>query len=312
MQAVPTRRIDYPDGESLNRGTIEHMAALVRARHEHPEIRARALAVLTDADAGSMDYDAQIRAVWDFVRTHVRYARDPLGAELVTDPLTLDRQIEAHGFTWEDCESMATYAATVLAAIGLRSEFETQNKDQRNPDLRTHCSLRVLQPRSGEWISFDLVGDAAFPDDFELGDTLQKPGERVERWTLDGNRKGEIMRTLAGIVSASDFGMGDAQSTITEIASSTGQGAAQGSSFGPWGAVIGGVLNLAGSIVSATTGKPLGTALPGGPVPLTTVGVEHKIDLPTVSKSAQNKLLTVAGIGAAVLIGMKLLKARRS
>jgi hypothetical protein len=312
------QRFDYPDGQSMTVGTLQTMAALVRKQSEHPRIRDRALRVLAAAGVASMDYDGMIRAVFDFVRDHVRYVRDPVGAEYVTDPVELDFKVD-EGIAAEDCESLALYASALLASIGIVSEFETQAKDLSDPLRATHCSLQVRNPRNGEWLSFDLVGAAAYPGDFDLGDTLAKPGEHVERWNLDGEQTTTTTTTkektpmrrmhLAGIVSASDFGdgMGDATSTITEVGKSTASGAAEGSSFGPWGALIGGALSLGGSIISAVTGKPVGTLLPGGPLavgtpgqPLATVDIKHSLDVPTVSSSTKKILYWVAG-GAAVL-----------
>src|SRR5438874_11348942 len=118
------QRFDYPDGESMTVGTLRTMAQLVRTQSEHPRIRARARRVLADAGVASMDYDGMLRAVFAFVRDHVRYVRDPVGAEYVTDPVELDYQID-DGDAAEDCESLALYAATLLASIGMVSEFGT-------------------------------------------------------------------------------------------------------------------------------------------------------------------------------------------
>ena len=304
------QRFDFSDEYALNVGTLQLMARLVRERHADPRIRGRARAILADAGVASMDYDGMIRAVFDFVRDHVRYVRDPLGGEYVTDPIELDHQVD-DGDAAEDCESLALYAATLLAAIGIKSEFETQAKDMRRPALATHCALQVQHPQTGQWISFDVVGAAAFPGQFDLGDSLAGPGEHVERWTLDGEQKESAMRRMhmAGLISASDFGdgdgMGDAVSTIKDVSVSTATGAAEGSALGPAGAIIGGLLSLGGSIVQAVTGKSVGQLLPGGPIPvggpgqpLATVGVEHKLDLPTVDKSTKKWL-----IGGAIVVG---------
>lgn len=315
------QRFDYPDGESMTVGTLRTMAALVRKQSEHPRIRARARAILADARVASMDYDAMLAAVYAFVRDHVRYVRDPIGAEYVTDPVELDLQVD-DGDAAEDCESLALYAATLLASIGIASEFETQAKDLSDPTRATHCSLQARHPGNGAWVSFDLVGAAAYPGQFGLGDTLAQPGERVERWNLDGEKttKERTMRRmhLAGLISASDFGgdgMGDAGSTITDISKSTASGAAEGSVLGPYGAIIGGVLSLGGSIVQAITGKPIGTLLPGGPIavgqPLATVDIKHSLDVPTVSRSTKTTMWLVGGGIAALVFGPKILRAVR-
>lgn len=278
-------RREFPPGYPTTVGTLQWMAELVRNQHLDPRIRNRALGIFARAGVASHDYDGQIGAIWDFILQRVRYVRDPLGAEHLTEPVELDHRID-EGTAAEDCESLATYAATLFASVGIVSEFEAQAKNAAKPDTFTHCSLQVQHPETKRWISFDLVGASRFPETFGLGDTLHRANERVELWTLDGNRR-EAM-------SYFDDGMGN---TTQQPSPPWAQAA---------GGIVGGLVSVAGGLVSAITGQPVGNLLPGGAQavgggPNVTVGVEHTLSTPALSPEMKNILIWGAVIGGGLL-----------
>lgn len=174
----------FPSGYPTTAATLQWMARVVRDRESHPRIRARARQITADVD--QLDVDGEIKAVWDWVTSHVRYLRDPLHTEHLTDPVELDEQID-DGDAAEDCEGIALYAATLLAAMGIASVFEAQGQDAAQPDRFTHCALLALNSRTHRAVSFDPVGALEF-ENFGLGDTVHRPGDPVERWTLEGRR----------------------------------------------------------------------------------------------------------------------------
>ncbi len=171
-------------GYGANLVTLRMMCGAVRDRHTVERFRTRLRGIFATANLRPMDTAGEIRAVWDFVLGNVRYMLDPLSAEHITDPLTLDQQVD-EGTAAEDCESIALYAATLFAANGMRSAFQIMGRDARDPKNFRHCALIVVDPRTLEPISFDPIGywegqERGFS--FGLGDTLHKPGEPVEYW----------------------------------------------------------------------------------------------------------------------------------
>jgi hypothetical protein len=243
-------KFDFPSGYGVTRGTVKLLAEAVRLYSVHPRIRARARQIT--AGLASMDIDGEIRAVWDFVLGHIRYLRDPIFAEYVTAPDKLDEMID-EGTGQEDCEGVALYAATLLASMGIESEFEIQGRNPAKPKRFSHCALRVLNPRTKQWISFDPIGHweaqaGTFGDaSFDLGDSLHLPGEPIEHWQLDGRR------SMSGFMGDlfDDCGLGDNRSNIDQTKQYTDPVADALVNFGPYGALIGGALKTGTQIADA-------------------------------------------------------------
>lgn len=209
MRELPERVTVYqfPGGYPGTAATLRLMSQVLREEYGDPRMRARFRTITRDV--APLDVWGEVEAVWNFCLENIRYQRDPPGIEHITRPVDLDKQIE-RGTAAEDCESMALYAATLLAAGGIPSAWEAQGRDRARRDRFKHCSLIVTNPRTGEEASFDLVG-AVEVDGFTLGDTLHRDGDPVERWSaLDGERI--AMGGMHGLFGDSGAGMGDAAS----------------------------------------------------------------------------------------------------
>lgn len=254
MTLDPSRQIvtqyNFASGYPTTTGTIEVMAELVRSRHTHPVIRARARQIV--AGLQPMDIDGEIRAVWDFIMGNVRYVRDPIFAEFITDPLELDHQVD-EGLAMEDCEGIETYAATILASIGIPSEFETQGRDPSKPKKFRHCAMRVQNPRTKAWVSFDPVGAWEFPGQFDLGDSLHVPGHPLERFGLDGKRADALGGFLADLLGDA---LGDAYSNEQQAKGIVNPIADGAMAFGPYGMLVGGLAKGGLAIADAEIGDP--------------------------------------------------------
>lgn len=259
MTTAPAQNFAYPAprGYAGTAETIRIMAEWVRRRAtggdgspadlaatERLRTRTRELF----AHLAPLDDFAEIRAVWDFVTSNVRYMSDNLGTEHLTDPAELDRQVD-EGDAAEDCESIAMYAMTLFAVSGRQSQFTIGEKNPRKPGEFTHCWMRVevKRPRRG-WLWFDPVGFAYYPDTFRLGDTVSKDGELVELWNLDGER---IARMAYSETSPYGAALGDAGEDALSIVDQIASGA---SAAGPYGAIVGGAIK-AGESVAAAAGS---------------------------------------------------------
>lgn len=237
---LEVQRFDFDRGYATTRGTVDLLTSLLREFHVHPRIVYRARSIV--AGLPSMDMDAEIRAIWDFVVSNIRYVRDPVGAEWITlpaarkpDSLGLDELID-YGQAQEDCESIALYAAALLAAIGIPVEFEIQGRDPERPQRFTHCALSVMNPRTGERISFDPIGyfESMRPESpyygsgFDLGDSMHLPGEPLERYRISGD---QVLGALFG-----DEQLGDALANVEQYGNPIAQGLSQYG--GPYGALV--------------------------------------------------------------------------
>ena len=264
------RQVEIAGGNAWCRTTIGVLARMVREQHTDPQIRRRAVQLLSQYEPGVDGLDV-IRAVWELVTSELRYVRDPLGVEWLTDPIELDTEID-EGWAAEDCESLVGYAATLLAALGIRSRFEAQAKDPAKRDLLSHLALVVRVPQGGGWISFDPTGRHYFPG-FSLGDSLLEPQEHVEYFdSLTGARVDDAERQPP--MSWLGDALGDAMPPqqqqrqpsgvdIANVILGTAQAALPYA--GPYGSLVAGLLQVGTSIVDAKTGLRIGLPPAGGP-----------------------------------------------
>ncbi len=259
MLSDATYKFEFPPGYGVTRGTVKLLAEAVRLYSIHPRIRQRARQLTSFLR--SMDMDGEIRAVWDFILDHVRYLRDPLFAEYITAPDKLDEMVD-EGTAQEDCEGVALYAATLLASMGIESEFEIQGRNPSKPTKFSHCSLRVLNPRTKQWISFDPIGywetqAGTFGPDahFDLGDSLHLPGEPIEHWQLDGRK------AMGGLLSGlfDDCGLGDDYGTKQQVEQYSDPVANALMNFGPYGALIGAAVKGGEAVADSQIKKPPGS-----------------------------------------------------
>jgi hypothetical protein len=259
----------FPRGYPTTEGTVKLLAEAVRFYHTHPVIRRRAREIT--AGIPSMDYDADIEAVWSFLHENVKYMRDPLFAEYVTSPVELDRQVD-EGQAAEDCEGVSLYAATLLAAMGIESEFVIMGRNPQKPQRFTHCALRVKNPRTKQWTEFDLVGAWAYPGRFTLGDSMVSTSGPVEYWSLDGVKEGGIGDLFGDCPGVSgdlfDDCLGDSFDDLQNVKKYGGPAADTVSTLGPYGMIIGGLFKgataLADTQIKPSENKPVafGTTIP--------------------------------------------------
>lgn len=107
-----------PDGLAGNIATIEFMSKIAREKAHHPKAREFATKILTAYNVNSHAYKDEALAIGDFVKTRVRYVRDPRDAEMLQDPIMLIDKIENQGQASGDCDDMSLLIATLLLAIG--------------------------------------------------------------------------------------------------------------------------------------------------------------------------------------------------
>lgn len=173
-------RIDLPT-EEINDQTVAVLAEHVAEAYTHPRIRARVRQLF----AGLAPYDeiGEVRAIYDWTTDAIRYQRDPLGTEHVTTPIQLDEEIDA-GDAAEDCESLTSYAAALLAAAGYRPQFEAVGWNPTSRGTMNHLFLSVEMP-DGSRVSLDPTAAQRFHG-FALGEDLTRPELPRKAWNIDG------------------------------------------------------------------------------------------------------------------------------
>jgi transglutaminase-like putative cysteine protease len=99
---------------------------------------------------------AEAKAIFDYMRSNVRYTSDVLGVDTFQNPrLTI-------GLKSGDCDDYTATTCALLLSIGIPCRMKViQTKNSREPDhIYPQCGL----PRSGptKWISMDSSVDAKF------------------------------------------------------------------------------------------------------------------------------------------------------
>lgn len=99
---------------------LERLRQLVRDGSTHPLVRRTA--ELATAGVPERNPAAEARAVSAWIRDHVRYTRDPVGAEYFQAPdLLIRHAIEGHAAG--DCDDLAALGASMLESIGVPTRF---------------------------------------------------------------------------------------------------------------------------------------------------------------------------------------------
>lgn len=131
-----------PDGRAGNLHTVALMRQLVNARKVDPYVIQTACNIVYQTPQFSDD--AEARALFEFVRDRIRYVRDVVGVETLTDPaMTLRRMVG-------DCDDQSTLLAALLEAVGYPTRFVMAGYSGREFE---HVYLQALL--HGEWVSMD-------------------------------------------------------------------------------------------------------------------------------------------------------------
>jgi len=142
------------------------MAAMSKlAREAQFDVAIRALTERVVKGLISHDYLSEYAAILCWIRTNIRYIRDPVTIEQVKTPRAV---IETEA---ADCDEMGTLAAAMVGTIGGRSRFVAATFNSSKP--LTHVWAEAFDPASKAWVILDPV-----------------PGRRV------GEMVGRIVRTV--------------------------------------------------------------------------------------------------------------------
>jgi hypothetical protein len=163
-----------PAGEGGTLATLERMRDLVLGEEGAHNAEVRFLAQRIVDGVGNKDYEGEARAIFQFMREHVRYTLDPRGLEWVQTPwFTL--LVQGQG----DCDDHSTAACALAAALGHGCAFRTVKGDPDRPDEWSHVYPVIGVRKNGKdlWLPVDSTEKHA-----EFGQ--DPPGaERVEQKT---------------------------------------------------------------------------------------------------------------------------------
>lgn len=124
--------------------TVRVMRRLVEDYATHPYVIQTARNIVNFAP--QHDFESEVVALFDFVQKSVRYVRDVLGVETLSDPVTTLQQLCG------DCDDKSTLLAAMLQAIGVPTRFVLTGYQDRNFE---HVFLEAFV--GDDWIALDAT-----------------------------------------------------------------------------------------------------------------------------------------------------------
>lgn len=107
--------------------TVQAMRQLIDEGSTEPVVVTEARKIVLPVQA--RDERAEVRSVFEWVRNHVRYTRDPWFAEAVTDAPTMIEKIQLEGVVAGDCDDASVLLGALLQAIGYPVELAIESFD---------------------------------------------------------------------------------------------------------------------------------------------------------------------------------------
>lgn len=93
------------------------------------------------------DVEGMIAKLSDFVRANVRFVEDPAGFELVTAPDVMLADILEKGFATGDCDDHVLLLNTLLASVGVQTEFAAVRLSPSDPEYNHVIALALVRNR---------------------------------------------------------------------------------------------------------------------------------------------------------------------
>jgi hypothetical protein len=148
------QRVEIASGEDGTVQTLKAMADAVTGKEGAHNTDVRHLAMKIVTGLGNKDYEAEVRAIYDFMREKVRYTLDPRGLEWVQTPwYTL--LVVGMG----DCDDHATAIAALAISLGHGAGFRTVKGDKARPNEWSHVYpvVGIRERGKPRWIPIDTT-----------------------------------------------------------------------------------------------------------------------------------------------------------
>jgi Transglutaminase-like superfamily len=138
-----------PEGYRGTLQTVKHICDLIKQGAKDFHVRQTAIDILLQRAVKAKDYLGEIKALFEWVQQHVRYAKDPFRVEVLH---SAKRMLELRA---GDCDDMAILLGAMLEAIGHPVRLVLTGPDPLQQDLFSHIYLEVSL--KGRWIPLDAT-----------------------------------------------------------------------------------------------------------------------------------------------------------
>lgn len=110
-----------PQGDRGAYSTLRIMKRLVHEAMKDVPVLDKAKEVIRPA--GGKDRRAQAHEIGSWMKSSLRFVRDPYGVETIHTPLFMLDRIRQAGMFEADCDDYAVLSASLAKAVGLRTKF---------------------------------------------------------------------------------------------------------------------------------------------------------------------------------------------
>lgn len=141
--------IAIPEGDPGTIATIEQMRRLIDHGMKDPYIHELAAGIIGLAGVRAFDWMGEARAVYNWVRQHIRFTRDVRGKE------TLHAANDIVRLGIGDCDDFTILICSLMGTIGAKCSIITVASDPRDPDLFSHVYPEVSI--NGRWVTMDAA-----------------------------------------------------------------------------------------------------------------------------------------------------------
>jgi transglutaminase-like putative cysteine protease len=138
-----------PKGHAGTRKTVEYIIRLIKEGAKDFCVRQTAIDILIQNGVQPKDYLREIKTLFDWVKSNIRYTRDIHRVELLH---TARRMLELRA---GDCDDMTILLAAMLKAIGHPVRLALVGFNPRRKALFTHIYLEAFC--KGVWIPLDAT-----------------------------------------------------------------------------------------------------------------------------------------------------------
>ena len=143
---------------------VQKIIELVRKAKVDPYVQRATAGVLNrkcgdDWCVPEKDHTAEIRAIFTYVREHVRYMADPKNLDTFRAPRHTMRPVEDGGFAGGDCDDVCSVLASMLLIAGYSVKLRIMSVPPNPKGAWTHIFVRCGLPQRAptKWISLDAT-----------------------------------------------------------------------------------------------------------------------------------------------------------
>lgn len=129
--------------------TIQLMRDIVNCYKVDPAVRQAAVSLIFLTP--EKDETSEARAIFEYVRDHIRYIRDIVNVETIATP---DKTLQCQ---MGDCDDQSSLLASMLESVGYETRFVVAGYATHNPE---HVYLQVYV--NGEWVGCDATEQHPF------------------------------------------------------------------------------------------------------------------------------------------------------